>query len=121
MARILIVEDDQALNSAYQTILEASKHTVETAYNGKEALQKLKSYKPELILLDLLMPVMTGLQFLRKYPPKKHDGVAVLLFTNMETSPGIDEAYELGIKNVVVKSMTSPSELAKLVEETLKS
>jgi two-component system alkaline phosphatase synthesis response regulator PhoP len=120
MANILIVEDDCDLNAAYETILKASGHHVKTAYNGQEALKKLKNYKPRLILLDLLMPIMNGLEFLENYQPKKNSGVNVLLFTNMETSPDIDEAYKLGVKSVVVKSMTSPMQLSALVKDLLK-
>jgi CheY-like chemotaxis protein len=120
MTNILVAEDDPALNSAYKTILEASGYNVETVFDGQEALNKLKTYKPELILLDLLMPVMDGLSFLKKYQPKKHPEVKVLLFTNMESSPGVEEAYKLGIKSVVVKSMTSPAQLTNLLQNTLK-
>ena len=65
MADILVVEDDKDLNAAYRIILGKEGHAVETAFNGEEALQKLKSFEPQLILLDLLMPVMGGLEFLK--------------------------------------------------------
>jgi two-component system OmpR family response regulator len=117
MSNILIVEDDPALNNAYKTILETSGYVVETAFNGKEALQKLKKFKPNLILLDLLMPAMDGLGFLQKFKPKEHPDAPVLLFTNMESSPDVDTAHALGIKSVVVKSMTTPQQLIKLVNQ----
>jgi CheY-like chemotaxis protein len=121
VTHILVVEDDQSLNLAYKTILEASGYNVETACNGQEALLKLNDYRPNLILLDLLMPIMDGLEFLKKYQPKENKNTAVLLFTNMESSPGVEEAYKLGIRAVIVKSMTSPAQLTELVKNTLKS
>lgn len=115
MSKVLVVEDDLALNTAYQTILEASGHDVKTAFNGKEALRELKKFKPKLILLDLLMPVMGGIDFLRAYKPKEHKNVTVFLFTNMEGAPEVKEARELGVKAVVVKSMTTPQQLVQLI------
>jgi DNA-binding response OmpR family regulator len=67
VAKIFIVEDDQDLNAAYRMILTKEKHQVETAFNGEEALQKVESFDPDLILLDLLMPVKSGVDFLQEY------------------------------------------------------
>jgi CheY-like chemotaxis protein len=120
MANVLLVEDDPALNAAYKTILEASGHTVMSAFNGEEALQILRKFNPKLILVDLLMPAMGGLEFLQNYKPKEHHGVKIFLFTNMETSPDVNAAYELGIESVVVKAMTSPQQLSELVNNALK-
>jgi DNA-binding response OmpR family regulator len=120
MSNILIVEDDPALNTAYKIILETSGYKVKTAFNGKEALQVLKTFKPELILLDLLMPTMDGLEFLKNFEPKNNKGVVVILFTNMESSPEVKEARKLGIKSVITKSMTTPQQLTRIAKDALK-
>jgi CheY-like chemotaxis protein len=120
MSKILVVEDDPTLNSAYKIILETSGHDVKTAFNGKEALRKLEDFKPELVLLDLLMPTMDGLEFLKHYEPQKNKDVAIILFTNMESSPEVKEARALGIKSVIVKSMTTPHQLTRMVKDALK-
>jgi CheY-like chemotaxis protein len=60
---ILIVDDDSDIREAFSQILEFEGYMVATASNGKEALEKLKQFKPSLILLDLMMPVMNGKQF----------------------------------------------------------
>lgn len=121
MARILVVEDDKDLNKAYCIILRHEGHEVAEAFDGQEALDKLKSFKPDLILLDLLMPVMGGLEFLQTwYMPKKHASVKVLIFTNMENSPEVAEAYKLGAQRCIIKSWTAPHNLAKVVSDTLK-
>ena len=122
MARILVVEDDRDLNNAYCVILRNEGHEVETAYDGKEALAKLKKFDPELILLDLLMPIMGGIEFLRHYDLSgKHSDVKVLIFTNMESSPEVSEAYTLGVQRCIIKSWTAPHNLARVVNETLKA
>lgn len=120
MARILIVEDDKDLNNAYCIILRNEGHEVASAFDGKEALTKLKKFDPELILLDLLMPVMGGLEFLKKYDLiHKHPDVKVLIFTNMENSPEVAESYKLGAHRIIIKSWTAPHNLARVISEAL--
>lgn len=122
MARILVVEDDRDLNNAYCIILKNEGHEVATAHNGKEALllTKTNDYDPELILLDLLMPTMGGLEFLKHFDLKnKHPKTKVLIFTNMENSPEVNEAYKLGVKRCIIKSWTAPHNLALVVSDAL--
>lgn len=120
MANILIVEDDKDLNNAYSIILENEGYTVESAYDGKEALAKLKTFNPQLILLDLLMPIMGGLEFLQHYDLiNTHNDVKVLIFTNMENSPEVTEAYKLGAHRCIIKSWTAPHNLSKVISDTL--
>ena len=119
-AHILIVEDDKDLNNAYRIILENEGYSVESAFDGKEALAKLKSFDPQLILLDLLMPIMGGLEFLQHYDlMKSHNDVKVLIFTNMENSPEVTEAYKLGAARCIIKSWTAPHNLSKVISDTL--
>lgn len=120
MTNVLIVEDDPDLNSAYSMILTKNGYTVKSAYNGEEAMKTLKNFKPQLILLDLLMPVMGGLEFLQNYELReKHPDVKVLIFTNMENSPEVNEAYKLGAHRCIIKSWTAPQNLTHVVKDAL--
>jgi two-component system response regulator VicR len=120
VAKVLIVEDDKDLNNAYRIILESAGHDVAVSYDGREALKKVKDFSPELILLDLLMPVMGGLEFLQKYDVSTaHPDVKVLIFTNMENSPEVAQAYKLGAQRCIIKSWTAPQNLARVVDDTL--
>lgn len=119
MAKILVVEDDKDLNAAYKIILEKEGHTVEVSFNGEEALEKLNEFEPQLILLDLLMPVMGGLEFLKHYDLKSRPHVKVLIFTNMENSPEVTEAYSLGAHRCIIKSWTAPQNLSRVVSDAL--
>ena len=121
MANILVVEDDKDLNNAYCIILESQGYTVESAFDGQEALEKLKEFEPNLILLDLLMPIMGGLEFLKQFDLAAHQGVKVLIFTNMENSPEVAEAYKLGAHRCIIKSWTAPHNLAKVINDALHS
>ena len=120
MSNILVVEDDRDLNNAYGIILKHEGHTVVQVYDGSEALEALKGFTPDLVLLDLLMPVMGGLEFLQQWHKQGNMGdVMVLIFTNMENSPEVSEAYKLGAQRCIIKSWTAPHNLAKVVSDTL--
>lgn len=119
MANILIVEDDKDLNNAYSIILSSQDHVVESAFDGQEALDKLNKFQPDLILLDLLMPIMGGLEFLQHFDLKAHPDVKVLIFTNMENSPEVAESYKLGAHRCIIKSWTAPHNLSRVINEAL--
>ncbi len=120
MSKIFIVEDDQDLNAAYSMILTKEKYEVETAFNGEEALAKVEKFNPDLILLDLLMPVKSGIEFLQDYDVvSKHKNVKVLIFTNLEHASEIHEAFRLGAEQCVIKAWTAPRGLVKIVADVL--
>ena len=120
MARVLVVEDDKDLNKAYSIILRHEGHEVVSAFDGQEALDKLADFDPELVLLDLLMPIMGGLEFLQHWEKSKRTPhVKILIFTNMENSPEVAEAYKLGAERCIIKSWTAPHNLARVVSDSL--
>jgi two-component system, response regulator, stage 0 sporulation protein F len=119
MAKVLIVEDELPLRMAYDTILKRDGHTVDRAKDGQEALEKAEKMKPDLILLDLLMPNVDGIEFLKKYNLSKHPKVKVVVFSNLSHSEQIQEAEKLGATRYVVKSSVTPSQLTQLLEEVL--
>jgi two-component system response regulator VicR len=121
MAKILIVEDELPLRMAYDTILKREGHEVERARDGEEALERVEKLKPDLILLDLLMPNIDGITFLKKYDLKKHPKVKVIVFSNLSHSDQIEKAEALGIFKYVIKSSVTPSQLSNLVNEAVGS
>lgn len=115
---ILIVEDDVALNEAYVTILQTAYETVGTAFNGEEALHVADQQNPDIIFLDLRMPVMDGIGFLENYKPKEnHPDVHIVVFSNYDMQAEVDKAYELGAERYVLKAWASPKELLKIVKD----
>lgn len=116
----MIVEDERPLNEAYQLILSKEGYKVVPAYDGEEALRLTKDIEPDLILLDLRMPHMGGIEFLEKYQPaEKHPEVKIIIFSNLDTEREINKAYGLGAHKYMLKAWASPKELARLVKETL--
>lgn len=120
--KILVVEDDPDLAEAYRLILEQSDYEVALARNGEEALVQSNAQNPDLILLDLRMPVMTGVEFLKKYNlHSEHPGVKVIVFSNYDLQDEIDDAFKLGASRYVLKAWASPKELLQIVEDALSS
>lgn len=121
-ARILVVEDDQPLNEAYGMILESAGYEVVTKGNGQEALEYICSGKYasfEVILLDLRMPVLDGVGFLRKFDPEKYPDTTVVVFSNYDNHDEVEQAYALGAHKYILKAQTAPKELLKLVADIL--
>ena len=117
-SKILIIEDDVALNDAYKTILTTAGYTVSTAFNGEEALEVAMQHHPDIIFLDLRMPVMDGIDFLKQYQPKQqHPDVHIVVFSNYDMQAEVDEAYSLGAERYVLKAWASPKELLKIVKD----
>lgn len=120
MAKILVVEDDKILSDAYVMILEREGHDVSTAFNGREALDRAAADEPEIILLDLLMPVMSGIEFLEKFELKKnHPLTKVVILSNLGDEKEIDKAMKFGAYKYVIKAHASPDELSVLVNHLI--
>lgn len=118
--KILVVEDDAALNDAYKTILSGAGYNTRTAFNGEEALKLIKEDEPDIIFLDLRMPVLDGIGFLRALKPKdKYPDIKIIVFSNYDMQQEVDEAYELGAERYVLKAWASPKELIKIVKDTI--
>ncbi len=116
---VLIVEDEPALNAAYAAILKAESVNVDTSFNGEEALTKVHTHMPDIILLDLRMPIMDGLEFLRRFSDvPNHEKSKIILFSNFDEQKDIDKAFDLGANRYMLKAWVSPKELIKLIKET---
>lgn len=117
---ILVAEDEQALNDAYTTILTKEGFKVLSAFDGEEALTMAESNNVDLILLDLRMPKVNGIEFLKAFDlPSRDKPPIVIVFSNLDMQEEIDEAFELGATKYMLKAWASPKELVKLVKDNL--
>ena len=120
MSKILIVEDDPFLRKAYINVLTKEGFDVDFATTGVEALEKAAAKEPDLIILDMLLPQMDGVQFLKTYDVKtKHPNVKVIVFSNMSIAEKVNEAIQLGAANYKTKAFFSPREMVQLIRDTL--
>jgi DNA-binding response OmpR family regulator len=120
MHKILIVEDEEILRKAYVNVFRIEKFEVEEAANGQIAFDKIESFKPDLIVLDVLMPVMSGIEFLQKVEIlRSHPNTKVLVLSNLSDKDTVDKVIELGAAKHLVKSSLSPSQLVATVRALL--
>lgn len=120
MARILIVEDYESLQDIYATVLRQEGYDVVMAGDGNVALEKTSKFHFDLILLDLLLPHMSGLEFLHAFKPKQHLDTKVIVFSNFTNPKFTEEALELGAAKHLTKSNLSPKEVVDVIATTLK-
>lgn len=117
--QIAVIEDDQALQEAYCFILERAGYHVEAAYNGEEGLRLTKGTTFDIILLDVHMPIMDGITFLRQYGPHKPAKTKIIIFSNM-VEPDIEkEAMALGAERCVLKSSMTPATMLEMLKSML--
>ena len=118
--RILLVEDDRFLRKACEASLRQHGFTVSTANDGAEALAAIRADPPELVLLDLLMPKVTGLEVLRalRADPQTKD-LPVLVLSNSSREQDVAEIKQLGVVGYLVKADLSLQELCDLVGKLL--
>ena len=121
MANVLVIEDNKTLNQAYKLILQREGHDVRVAYNGKEGLELVKLVEPELILLDMLMPVMNGVEFLEKYKPSDHPKTKIIILSNLNEDNEVQQALQLGAQKYILKANTSPQDLISQVKVATKA
>lgn len=120
MYKVAIIEDDQAISQMYRFKFEAEGYQVQTAENGRLGLELAEKMKPDIILLDLMMPEMTGdemLQKLRATPWGKT--IKVIVLTNMGEQEIPAGLRELGISGLILKADMTPRQVAELVKKQL--
>jgi len=118
--KIAIIEDDQAISQMYRIKFEAEGYTVETADDGKLGLELLNKMRPNIVLLDLMMPVMTGEEMLAKLRATdwgKH--IKVIILTNRGEQEIPPEVKELGVTAIILKADMTPRQVAELVKAKL--
>ena len=119
-ARILLVEDDRILRKAGEVTLRKKGYVVVVAVDGEDALVKVREHKPDLILLDVVMPKLDGFEVLTrlKDDPSTRD-IPVIMLSNLSEPSDIRKATDRGARAYLVKSSLRPEQLAEKVAETL--
>jgi len=120
MSHILIVEDEDFLIRALKDNLIADGYSVDTAKNGEEGIQKVKEKKPDLVLLDILMPKKDGffvLEEIKKNPEWKL--IPVIVLSNLGEDTTIKKALEMGADDFFVKSQHPIQEVIEKVKDYL--
>ncbi len=117
-SKILIAEDDTVLRDLYLRKFSADTYDVRTAANGQEALDLIAKDKPDLVLLDINMPVLDGFGVLEKLP-KVTRQFPIVMLTNFEDQTNRDRGAALGIDDYFVKKDMTIKSLLGMVEKLL--
>ncbi|HEV2403101.1 MAG TPA: response regulator [Candidatus Saccharimonadales bacterium] len=118
--KIAIIEDDQAISQMYRIKFEAEGYEVETAENGELGLQLAHHMRPDIILLDLMMPVMTGEEMLAKLRASKWGkNIKVIVLTNRGEQEIPPEVKQLGVTALILKADMTPRQVAEVVKNNL--
>lgn len=121
MRKILLVEDEDVLRDTFQLIMASQPYLTATAENGQAALNLCKKTEYDLILLDLMMPVLDGVGFLRAFMPGKPAKTKVIILSNLSGGQELHDAVSLGAERTVVKSSLSPKEMLALIRYELEA
>ncbi len=120
MAKILIIEDDNLLSNMYSKIFASKNYEVICAFDGEDGFEKAKKEKPNLILLDIMMPKLNGFQVLEKLKSESDTkNIPVVMLTNLAGERDAESAYQLGAVKYIIKSQYKPKEIEDIVSKIL--
>jgi len=120
LKKVLLVEDDDALASVYMTRLQAEGFNVKRVQNGEEALATSLQYKPDLVLLDVMMPKVSGfdvLDILRNTPETKD--IKIIMLTALSQDTDQQRAINLGVDDYLVKSQVVIADVVDKIKQHL--
>lgn len=119
--RILVIDDDENIQDMLQVILAAKGYLVDIAYDGRQAISKLKQNRPDLLITDLTMPVMDGwalLIALKRDP--SYASLPVLVITSSQEMQHVEKAKKMGVESYIVKPF-EPEKVLRIVRHLIES
>lgn len=120
MTRILFIEDEPTLQKTLGEALKREGYKIQTAFDGKAGLEMIKTDKPDLVLLDLILPKMDGFAVLQemKKDPEIAD-IPVIVLTNLEGTTDVERVLDLGATTFLVKANYELKEVVAKVKQAL--
>ncbi len=120
MAKILLIEDDLLIQKTVAAKLKKEGFEVISCNDGREGLEKLEKENPDVILTDVMMPYVSGLEVVNAVKSKEGNTAGIIVFSNMGQENIVEEAFELGADDYITKPF-SLSELSIRIKKLLKS
>jgi len=120
MKRILFIEDESALQKTFGDILREEGYEMISALDGEIGLRLAKKKKPDLILLDLILPKIHGFEVLKRLKDNEETkDIPIIVLTNLEGIGDIDKALELGATTYLVKAQYTLEEVVEKIKKAL--
>ena len=118
---ILIIEDEKTLSDMYYDKFKAAGFNVDVAFSAEAAIELLKKKKPNLILLDILLPRKDGIGFLEEARGAADiEGIPVVGFSNYDDPETKEKAFKLGVKDYLLKTQYTPQQLLEKIQKYLR-
>ncbi len=120
--KILLVEDEESIRDLYTRQLTNDGFQVKTAFSGKAGLDALKAEAFDVLLLDIMLPDMNGLQLLREIKTENlHPDMKVVMLTNLGQEDLIKQAFSMGTQSYLIKSSYTPEQISNEVKNLFKA
>ena len=120
MRKLLIIEDDRIIGSIYSKKFAVEGFNVEVAEDGQTGLERILAFHPDIVLLDLMLPKLNGLEILARVRAlPEFQRLPIIVFSNAYMTSVIDSAWKAGATTVLTKSNTSPKKLTETIHELL--
>lgn len=118
--KILIIEDDRYISKMYQLKLSLEGYDVQVAEDGKQGVEKVKEFMPDIILLDILMPELDGFEVLKivKSDDTTKD-IPILIMSNLGQEDHVQKGMKLGAIGYIVKSQYTPSKVVEKIKSVI--
>jgi DNA-binding response OmpR family regulator len=120
-AKIAIVEDDIAIAQMYRNKFETEGYTVETAGDGVTGLELINEFRPDIILCDLMMPVMNGMEMIDRLRKSSHKDIKIIILTNLGDEETVNKVHALNAADFIVKADMTPTQVLERVKDVLES
>ncbi|MGM0439027.1 MAG: response regulator [Patescibacteria group bacterium] len=120
MSKILVVEDDKFLREMITRKLDKEGYDVSQAVDGEEGLEKIREIKPDLILLDLIMPGVGGFEVLEEAKDDTEiQDIPIVILSNLGQKSEVERGLDLGAEDFLIKAHFTPKEIIKKVKEVI--
>src|SRR5215510_13086669 len=118
--KILIVEDDQIVANIYRNKFSVEGYQVEIALDGQSGMEMLNSFRPDAVVLDLMLPKMTGVDFMKQVRSQSEfQQLPVIVFSNTYLTNMVQEAWKAGATKCLSKANCSPKQLLEVVRNSI--
>src|ERR1700722_8238790 len=120
MKRILIIEDDQLIANIYRNKFAVDNYQVETALDGEKGFELVNSFKPDLVVLDLMLPNVTGVEVLKKIRAQAgFEQLPIIVFSNTFLSNMVQEAWKAGATKCLSKANCTPKQVIEVIRSLI--
>ena len=120
MKKILIIEDDQIVANVYRNKLAVEGYNVDIAHDGEEGFDKIHTFRPDLVILDLIIPKLPGVDLMRKLRMEPaFENLPIVVFSNTYLSNIVKEAWKAGATKCLSKANCTPKQVIEVVRSAL--